>query len=151
MIKYDRQHLKEVKEEIAPMLDAHYEEVAMYQDHIELNPQWEMYENLELMDRLFIFTMRDEGKLIGYSVFFLNPHMHYADHEFAMNDIVYIDPDRRGTEETVNFFKWCEKHMRDCGTSVISYHMKVYKPFQTLMTILGYDHAEHMYTKYIGS
>lgn len=151
MIEFKKEFISEVRDEIEPMLEQHYLEVAMYQDHIKLNPDWQGYENMEDMDLMYIFTMRDDEKLVGYSVFFITPHLHYQDHEYAVNDIVYIDPEYRGTEHTPNFFMYCQDEMKDNGASVITYHMKVFKPFHTLMEILGYDHAEHLYMKYIGS
>jgi spermidine synthase len=94
--------------------------------------------------------MRDDDNLIGYNIFFLKEHPHYKDHVFATNDIVYIDPKYREELTSPEFFKWCEDQLKSSGVSVITYHMKVMKSFQSLMKLLEMDHAEHVYTKYIG-
>jgi len=140
----------DVIDELKPMLAEHYKEVAMYQDKIKLAPDYEAYEQLQDAGMLYILTWRDEDKLKGYNIFFMRHHPHYENTNYAANDVVYIDPESRHTLGTVEFFQWCEAYLNDAGADVITYHMKVMKSFHALMTGLDMDHAEHIYTKYIG-
>lgn len=144
------ERLAHVRADIEPLLEDHYKEVAMYQDKIKLNVDWKAYELLEKNDKLRIMTWRENMELIGYNVFFLNQNAHYQDHLYAVNDIIYVRPDHRGPEVKV-FIDACEQAMVDEGVSVITYHMKEQKPFHALMEWAEYDHAEHVYMKYIGS
>lgn len=150
MISFNEERISEMRELLEPLLEEHYKEVAMYQDHIDLNPNWEAYEAMEEIGNTRMYAMWRDEELIGYNVFFVTPHMHYQDHEYAVNDVVYIHPDYRGTECTPEFFNYCEEMLQKEGISVISYHMKTFKPFQSLMEALEYDHAEHVYMKYVG-
>lgn len=150
MIKFDKEKYQDVIEEMKPYLHDHYLEVAMYQDHIDLDPNYEAYEKAQDSGMLYMYTMRDEGKLVGYNVFFVQTHPHYSMNFFAMNDIVYIEPSHRHDVATLEFFQYCEEDLKKDGVHVISYHMKVMKTFEALMELLDMDHAEHMYTKYIG-
>lgn len=149
-MEYQEESYWDVIDELRPMLQEHYKEVAMYQDDIDLNFDEEKYRTIDHQDALRIFTMREEGKLVGYNVFFVSTHIHYMDHIYAQNDVVYIDPEYRGSECTPTFFKRCDNWLKEEGVSVITYHMKVNKPFQALMDFLEFDHAEHIYTKYVG-
>lgn len=146
---YSEETFVNVIEELKPLLVEHYKEVAMYQDKIELNPDYDLYKALDLMGNLKIYTMRTDDELTGYNVFFIKDHIHYKDHKFAINDVVYIHPDYRHDVDTPNFINYCEDKLKEEGVSVVTYHMKEHKPFHTLMGFLGYDHAEHLYTKYI--
>lgn len=155
---YAREKFDDFISSTRPLLKEHYWEVAMYQDKIDLNIDEDIYQLLEDTDKLRIYTWRDEDcgdwelSMVGYNVFFIHEHPHYKDHVFAVNDIIYIKPHFRHTGDTLKFFEWSEQQLVDEGASVITYHMKENKPFHTLMKdMLGYDHAEHIYTKYIGN
>lgn len=150
MIEFGIETLDEVLAELKPLLECHYEEVAMYQDHIKLNPDYDRYYAAEELGQLSIYTMRDDDDLVGYSVFFKAMHPHYKDHLYAVNDIVYICEGLRHSPSTIEFFATCEEWLKQEGASVITYHMKVMKQFTALMNVLKFDHAEHLYSKYVG-
>lgn len=149
MITYQEEEYAEVIDELKPLLVDHYHEVAMYQDEIELNPNYVEYGALAGLGMLHILTARDEGKVVGYVVSILNHNLHYMDHLFCVNDVLYVDPEYRHTEVAPNMLSELEAIMREKGVSVMTYHMKVFKSFETLMDLLGFDHAEHLYMKYI--
>ena len=75
-IKYQQEFLHSVVEDIKPLLEEHWEEVALNKDKIKINPDWEAYFSLESQGKLDIFTARDEGVLVGYFVVFVYPHIH---------------------------------------------------------------------------
>ena len=141
-----------VIEELKPMLSDHYEEVAMYQDKIPLEPNYDDYKEMQKLKRLYLFTWREGSELVGYNIFLVGSHLHYKSNKFAWNDVVYVRPDYRHKGQTIEFFKFCEDFLKEeAGVSVITYHMKVSKMFKALMDLLEMDHAEHIYTKYIGN
>ena len=87
--------LANVNEDIKPLLEKHWELVALNQGAIKLNPDWEKYAELDAAGILRIFTARDQGKLVGYCVLVVSQSMHYKDHVFANNDVVFVLPDSR--------------------------------------------------------
>jgi hypothetical protein len=149
-MSFIRENYNHVIEELKPHLRDHYKEVAMYQDHIEFDPDYDAYKELQKQDVLYLFTWREDGQLRGYNIFFVRPHPHYRSTTWAFNDVVYIAPEFRHTPDTIAFFDWCEDFLRDAGAEVITYHMKTFKSFQALMEVKEMDHAEHIYMKYIG-
>lgn len=146
----NKEWLKDCLEEMKPLLVEHYHEVAAYPEHIRFNPQYERYLELERLGNVRTFVVRLKHKMVGYFVFFTVPHMHYQDHKYAMNDIVFLKPEVRGVH-TPAMFGYVEHCLKTEGISVITYHMKTYAEFHGLMEHLEYDHMEHLYTKYIGS
>ena len=60
--------LAQVKREAEPLLQQHYEEIALNKDKIKLNPDWRAYAELDKINALRVFTARKDGKLMGYFV-----------------------------------------------------------------------------------
>lgn len=135
--------------ELRPLFEEHWEEVAINKEKIKLNPDYSKYEQMQASGILALFTARDEGRLIGYSVFFMIPHMHYRDHMFAMNDIIFLLPEYRGTMAGADLVQFAEKELKGVGVSYITYHFKTHLPFGKGLEFLGYEHCENMFGKYI--
>lgn len=150
MIEYKVEKLEECLEEIKPLLLDHYKEVAMYQDKIELAPDYDKYFSMEELGMLHIVTARDDGLLIGYFASFLINHIHYSNNVYAVNDILFIDKKYRNSKTGLGLFKFAESSLKEAGVSVMTVHMKTAIPFDSLCEGLGYDYAERNYTKYIG-
>ena len=150
MITYQLEDLNDMLEELKPLLEDHYLEIAMYQEHIKLNPCYDTYKELQKSGVLKVYTARDGDKLVGYSLYFLKTNLHYSDHIYAVNDIVYIDKDIRGGVVAFDMLAFAEDSLIDHGVSVITMHMKTFAAFETLMECLSYDRAEIIYTKYLG-
>jgi len=150
MIRYAVETLDECLEELKPLLHKHYEEIAMYQDRIEFDPDYEAYYRLEEAGALHIVTVRDDGEIVGYYVSFVHAHMHYKQDKFSVNDILFIDEAYRGSTVGYRLIKYVEKKLREIGVTVMTIHMKTEFPFERLCESLGMDKAEYLYTKYIG-
>ncbi len=150
MISFQVEKIEDIKDEIAPLLEEHWKEVAWYQDKIELKPDMEKYISLDESEKVIAFTMRDDGELVGYNVFFVNEHMHYREHLYAVNDVIFIKPEYRHRELSATLIKIAEAYLKVKGVSVVTMHMKPNKPFHSLMKNCGYKQQEFVYSKYIG-
>jgi len=151
MMEYKIESFNDVIEEMQPLLEAHWKEVAWYQDDIKLNPDRDRYEMLEEMGHLLIVTARDEeGTLHGYNVNFINYHPHYKDHLFAVNDIIYLNPKCRHKSLAVEMIAYTEGILKDMGVSVVTLHMKTDNPFVALAEHCGFSRQEYLYSKLIG-
>ncbi len=139
--------LADCLDELKPLFSLHWKEVAAYQDDIELDPDYDRYLQMEKAGVIRSYVLRADGRVVGYWIFFVTPHPHYRQDRFAVNDIVYVDPEYRRADITPHCFHAVEQELRREGVSVITYHMKTYKPFQSLLEGLGYDHLEHLYGK----
>ena len=117
MIEYKQEFLCTCLDDFKPMLEEHWKEVALHQDSIKLDPDYDQYYRLEEEGALRCFTARDdEGTPIGYVVFFLRPHMHYKDTLWAYMDILYVDPNHRGAKVPINLIKFAEQCLERDGS-----------------------------------
>lgn len=147
MITYQQESLVTVKADIIPLLGKHWEEVALNKEKIKLNPDWDAYANLEDAGVLKIFTARADGKLIGYFVVFVKSHIHYKDHLFCYNDLIFIDEEYRKGFTSPRLIKFAEKCLKADGVEVMIVNTKMHKPFDSLLVWLGYKHIENLYSK----
>ena len=147
MITYQQESLVTVKADIIPLLEKHWEEVALNKEKIKLNPDWDAYANLEDAGVLKIFTARADGKLIGYFVVFVKSHIHYKDHLFCYNDLIFIDEEYRKGFTSPRLIKFAEKCLKADGVEVMIVNTKMHKPFDSLLVWLGYKHIENLYSK----
>jgi len=150
LLRYQQEFLSSVSEEIKPLLNSHWEEIALNKDKIKLNPDWEVYQSLENQGKLKIFTARGEGKLVGYFVVVVGVNMHYKDHLFASNDIIYLSPEHRKGFTGIKLIKFAEKCLKEDGVSVLTINTKVHQPFDRLMDFLKFRKVERVYSKYLG-
>jgi len=151
MITYQEESAQDCLEEIKPLIEMHWEEIAVYKDKIKLNPDFDKYLLLDSMGMLHILTARDDDKLIGYFISFIQPNMHYKDSLFATNDILYIDPVYRKGSVGYKLFKKAEDSLKGIGVDVIIIHSKVNNDFKPLMDKLGYERIEYNYSKHVGA
>lgn len=147
MITYQQESLVTTKEDARPLLEKHWEEIALNKDTIKLNPDWDAYADLEDAGILKIFTARCDENLIGYFVVFVRCHIHYKDNLFAYNDILYLDKDYRKGFTGAKLMKFAENCLKEDGVSVLVVNTKRHKPFDVLLSWLGYKHIENIYSK----
>jgi hypothetical protein len=150
MIEYAKESFMEAKEELEPMFVDHYNEIALSKDKIELGPDWDMYQALEDANLLHFYTMRENGFLAGYFAMIAMRDLHYKDHIFALNDLIYINPKSRKGFNAWRLIKFAERDLKDVGVSVMHINVKTHKPFDRLLVRLGFEHSENIFRKYIG-
>lgn len=149
MITYNKEKMFDIMDELDPILEDHYQEVAMYKDKIKYAPDWERYKSLEDTGVLKMVTVRDNGVLVGYYLFIVVVGLHYSEDLYAINDIVLIKKEYRSSKVGLGLFKYVEDWAKDLGVSVMTVHMKTFLPFDSLCKGLDWDYAERLYTKCI--
>jgi hypothetical protein len=145
LVKFQQEKMSVLFDEGAELLQAHYEEVARYQD-IALKPDCDKYFKIEEIGNLCVYTARGtEGELIGYSVYFLSKNMHYSDSLQATQDILYIKKDRRGFG--AEFVRWCDDQLALRGVQVVYHHVKAKKElnFGPMLERQGYELIDLIY------
>lgn len=150
VVKYQQEFLSSVVEEIKPLLEKHWSEIAVNKDNIKLNPDWDAYYSLEAQDKLRIFTARSGEELIGYFVVVVSTGLHYKDHLFACNDVIYLSPEYRKGFTGVRLIRFAENCLKADGVSVLTINTKVHQPFDRLMDFLKFKNVERVYSKYLG-
>jgi len=151
LITIKHECMANVKKDIAPLLEKHWELVALNQGKIKLNPNWEEYAKLDELGILKIFTARNEGELVGYFVLTISKSIHYQDHLFAVNDVIFVLPDSRAGATGAKLIQYAEKYCKDAGVSTLTLNTKVHIPFDSLLIKLGFGLIERVYSKYLGN
>lgn len=144
-MKFKREEFRLVYEEMRPLLEKHWEEIAHYKD-IPLNVDEESYNNLDRMQAIRIFTSRDvEGVLCGYAVFFVKHNIHYKDSIQAVQDVIFIHPEKRGFGR--DFIAWCDNQLKAEGVQAVYHHIKQAKNWGPMLEKQGYELVDLIYAK----
>lgn len=146
-MKFAHENLSNVKDEILPLLDEHWEEIALNKDVIKLNPDWEAYAAYDSINALRVYTARDNGALVGYFVLLVNRSLHYKDHLFAVNDIIFLKKEVRLGMTGVKLIKYAVKCLEEEGVSKIMINTKIHQPFDAVLERLNFKCIERVYSK----
>jgi GNAT superfamily N-acetyltransferase len=146
-MEYRQEFYKQVRAELPDLISLHYEEIALNKDAIKLNPDWDAYAEGEAQGAIKCFTARDGGKLVGYFVVCLHRSLHYKDHLYATNDIIFLHPDHRKGFAGPRLIKFAEQCLKDDGVSLLFINSKTHKPFDALLRRMGYSHIENVFSK----
>ncbi len=132
-------------EELAPLLYTHYKEIAHYQD-IPLKPAFDQYIASDEAGILRVFTNRDDkGLLIGYAIYFVRHNIHYSTSLQAVQDVLFIHPERRGSG--MRFIKWCDEELKREGVQATYHHVKTKHNFGPMLERMGYRLVDLVYAR----
>lgn len=150
MITYQVDTAETILTEGIHLFIEHYKDIAVHQDKVILNPDVPRYMAMEAAGILLPISAREDGGLIGYSVSVLLPSLHYKDHIYAMNDVIFVAKEHRKGTVGIRLIKFTEEELRKRDVSVYCINSKVHAPFFSVLERLGFTDTEHQYTKYIG-
>lgn len=105
---------------------------------------------LEASGSWVTITARDEGKLVGYIVAVLHPHLHYqSSGPMFIVDMYYIKPEyRKGYGAKMLAFM--QQTAKAKGAIKIYLSCKVHKDHTKLFTLMGYRLSDYAFTRRIG-
>jgi GNAT superfamily N-acetyltransferase len=148
-MNFQRETLFDVIEEVQPLLDAHYLELAKNRDRVRLNPDWTRYTEMEAAGTLLLFTARKDGRLIGYACFFACAHPHYRDLMLVSNDLLFLDAEHRVGRTGVRLIKFCEEQVRALYASEVSltWHAKENTTLAAILPRMSYGIQDIVFSK----
>lgn len=147
MYVYQEEKFADIVEEVKPLLYEHWKELANHQDIRPLDPNYELYTLLSNNDILRIYTVRTEGKLIGYSCFYVSPNLHYRTWLYASCDVYYIDPAYRTSGVGKDMIGHIERQLKALGVKAVMIQDKVNHSHEKFFKFLGYTPVEQHYEK----
>jgi len=136
-----------LRDEALPLLRRHWEEVALDQDTVPLDPNWQAYAELDRIGLLAITTARIDGALVGYVSHFIVPNFHYMSLKVADNDIFWLAPEHRQSRIGITLLREAERNLRALGCNKILMKEKVHIPLGRLFEFLGYREIERLHAK----
>lgn len=140
---------------VEDLIAGHWEEVACDKDVIPLAPDWERAFKLQHAEVLWTAGLRDEkGSLIGYNAFHVTTHIHYRHTLHAVNDVIFLDPDARGSAG-LRLIRGTEELLRELGVKKVMYRSKAHvmighrkqNTIGDLLGRIGYRHDEDVYSR----
>lgn len=145
-MKFALENLAKVRREIEPLLKQHYDEIALNKDIIKLNPDWEGYARLDNINALRIYTARKDDELVGYFVVIVSKSLHYQDHLFANNDIIFLAKSARKGLTGVKLIKYAIDSLAAEGITKLHINTKAHQPFDAILERLNFEEIERVYS-----
>lgn len=144
--QYAREQIADVIDEIKPLLEAHYREIAHFRD-IPLKPDYPRYAQAEERGTLRIFTARMDSRLVGYAIYFVTPSLHYSDSVQAHQDILFVHSDFRRSTVGLRLIRHADEALAGEGVQIIYQHSKAAHSIGPVLERQGYELVDEIYAK----
>lgn len=128
----------------------HYDEIAVQKDKMPMRPDVASYVALEQAGRLQIVTARDDGKMIGYILSVVRPHLHYADVLSGYEDAYFLSKSHRKGMTGVKLIREAIRYMKAVGVQKAFFMTKVALDMGRIFERLGFSKTDIVYSKWIG-
>ena len=148
MIIYEDVDGTQFKEEFMRVLPAHYDELCITKQ-FPFDPDWDAYDRMAQAGMLRTITVRNDAELIGYIVFYIQPHLHYKSCLTAYEDVYYVKPEYRKGRIGIKMFQYAEMALKRIGVNRIIVHTKIHLDNTKLLEYLGYSWSDKLFTKVI--
>ena len=150
MITAQVENLERGLDELKLLLPLHYRELALDQDLVPLDPDYDEYIAQDRAGHVCYVTLRDAGALIGYFVGFVRPGLHYQTCMTCIQDIFYVVQDSRGQKGGQTLFAEVERELKRRGVMRWIVNSKCHFDASWMFERLGFDKIETIYSKMIG-
>ena len=147
MLTYQEEYFIDVMGECGDLIVSHWKDIALDQDDIKLNPDWDKYRDLADAGVLKITTAREKGNLVAYSVHLVSSNLHYKDLLIADGDIFWLAKPHRKGLAGLKLLKAAEANLRKLGVQKIFNKVKLHKDVGVIFERLGYTPIERVYAK----
>lgn len=145
-ILYLRERIVDCWDQAIDLIYANQRETGAFASE-DFDPNAEWYFDQEALGRLMLFTMRVDGKLVGYQVFAL--HLHHPRYRnaksLALQDVLYVAPEHRGPG-VLGFIRFADGELKREGWRPIR-HSSGRKDISSLLLHLDYDRLEETFIK----
>lgn len=128
----------------------HYNEIAADKQRMPMRPDEPLYRHLESAGQLQIVVARDAGEMVGYMIFVVRPHPHYADVLCGFEDAYFVGTGHRRGWTGVKLIRESIRHLKARGAKRVFIHTKKAKDMGRLLTFLGLSHSDEIYSGWIG-
>lgn len=150
MMTFCVESLTQNLDSMKPLFPLHWQELALNQDKVPLDPQYDIYLGRDMRGEVLFVAGRDAGELIAYFVGFVAPGLHYKTCLTLTMDIFWVHPDHRGKSAGIRLFKTVEAEAKRRGVQRMFMGSKLHKDSGWLFDRLGYAPVETYYSKWLG-
>lgn len=149
MISYAIEPLAKCWDEWLELAALQWAETERYRHYQKMAPSFDRYNQYDKAGWFLMFTMRDNGRLVGSCGVYLVPSMHTQE-LIATEDTWYIREEYRKGWNAVKFYKFGESELRKRGAVEFTVSSKLNGDRPTtgkLLERLDYDLIGHVYSK----
>jgi hypothetical protein len=150
MITCHVESLTERLEEMKVLFPLHYDELALNQDKVPLDPQYNIYLDRDAAGAIIFVTLRDAGEMVGYFVGFIAPGLHYQTCLTCTMDIFFLRKDKRNGSAGVRLFRFVEAELKRRGVQRWFMGSKIHADASALFKRIGAAPVETYYSKWLG-
>lgn len=150
MITYQLEPWAPFIAEVQPLLPKHWKELALNQDEVPLDPQYEEYARRDQAGQVLVVTVREDGAIVGYFIGFIAPGLHYKTCLTCTMDIFWLHPDLRGNGLGQGLFDTIEAELRRRGVNRFFAGCKLHKDVGHFFEKRGYVPVERYYSLWLG-
>lgn len=144
MISVSVEKLSQFKDEIEFMIQDHHNEVG--ENDTEVNISWEAYGGLEEKGQLTSALMREDGKIIGYSIFQVGIMLAYGILT-AVNLHLFLVKSRRNIVNGLKLIADGDQLLTEMGVKKINYYVTTKNDFSRLLERLGYNMEQKVFSR----
>ena len=124
----------------------HWKEIALDHDAIKLDPDYDRYRSMADAGVILLITARDEGRLVGYHISMIHPHLHYRKSLTCFTDIFYLCPAYRVGMVGYKMLKFFRDEAKARGVQKIYMGTKLAHDIGPLLLRLGFNPIERLYS-----
>lgn len=150
MITFHLESFEERLEELQALLPLHYSELALNQDKVPLDPQYNIYIARERCGELIFVVARENGAMVGYFIGFIAPGLHYKTCLTCTMDIFFVHPAKRTGTTGLKLFRFVEKALKSRGVQRWFMGSKIQADASALFERVGASQVEVHYSKWLG-
>jgi hypothetical protein len=159
MITANVELLHECLEELKPNFRHQYEELALDQDKVPLDPNYDEYLRREAAGQSLTVTLREKGLVIGYFVGHIAPALNYQTCLTLNQAIFWITPEYRATDSLsgleeellwVQLFECVIAEAKRRGVQRYFFGSKAHKSASAIFEQMGMKPADLYYSGWLG-
>jgi hypothetical protein len=152
MITYQIESWDIYRGEALGLWQQHWDAVATDKSQMEMSPQEIYYAALYSAEALQIMTVRENGRMIGYCLVVVRPHMHYSKVLCGFEDSYFVEP-RKGLATGIVYARLVKKSLEALkarGVKKVFFHSKSFALLERIFLSQGFAQSDVVYSKWIG-
>jgi GNAT superfamily N-acetyltransferase len=113
-----------------------------------LKPDLDRYAQMEADGALMCLAVVDpDNAIVGYSVNFVGPHLHYADLIVCNNDLLFLREDLRASKVGMRLMRETERAAAERGARLMLWHAKEGTALASILPRMGYGVQDIIFSK----
>lgn len=130
------------------LLEEHWDEVAKNKQLMILKPDIQLYQDLEDRGLMFTLVAKEDEKVIGYSINFVQYHLHYNDLLYCQNDVLFVKKEYRTTSSVgLKLMRETEKEAIRRGAKQMLWHAKEHTTLAAILPRMKYTVQDIVFSK----